>query len=355
MYGPDPGDASVEHTYLRVREEIQRGIAAMRAYPNEGPREKERFLANAIAPRSRTLRALLTVILALYRVGRRTGEAGSQQGTGMIRGSTEVNSRNATVPPGNNGTPPSHRTGPETGRERRNGSSAARNDQPMPEDEMPDMPDGRRDARRGGCPKETGSIGLSEFINIYKDAIARTVTEAYAPRYRPGEPGQDQPLPRLIRRPMGAQEHAIRGAALSLEVNPGTIIVGEMGTGKTYIGAAAAHMNGHQNVLVLCPPHLVPKWKREIEMTVPGARTAIVRTITDLQRLSEPTRDGGPRFTIMSRETAKLSYRWEPAYVTRLPAKSQCEENELLPGMLPADLGQGRHPRPAQGADEESA
>ena len=40
MYGPDPGDASVEHTYLRVREEIQRGIAAMRAYPNGGPRRR---------------------------------------------------------------------------------------------------------------------------------------------------------------------------------------------------------------------------------------------------------------------------------------------------------------------------
>ena len=191
----------------------------------------------------------------------------------MIQASTATNSKDAVTPQGSNGAPTFHRTGPETGRERKNGAKAVTDDKPMPEEEM---------------PEETASISLSEFIEIYKDAIARTVTEAYAPRYRPGEPGQDQPLPRLIRRPMGAQEHAIRGAALSLEVNPGTVIVGEMGTGKTYIGAAAAHMNGHRNVLVLCPPHLAPKWKREIEMTVPGARAAIVRTITGLQRLDQP-------------------------------------------------------------------
>ena len=77
-------------------------------------------------------------------------------------------------------------------------------------------------------------MNLSGFIDQFKEAIARRVVESYPPRYRPGEPGQDQPLPRLIRRPMGAQEHAVRGAALSLEVNPGTVIVGEMGTGKTY-------------------------------------------------------------------------------------------------------------------------
>ena len=231
----------------------------------------------------------------------------------MIRASTEVNSRDNIAPRGNDGTPPSHRTAPE----RNNGARAVTYDKPLPEDET---------------PEETGSIGLSEFIEIYKDAIARTVTEAYAPLYRPGEPGQDQPLPHLIRRPMGAQEHAIRSAALSLEVNPGTIIVGEMGTGKTYIGAAAAHMNGHRNVLVLVPPHLVRKWKREIEMTVPGARTAIVRTITDLQRLDQPAPEEGPRFTIMSRETAKLSYRWESAYVTRLPGRKNAARTNCCPG-----------------------
>ncbi len=168
------------------------------------------------------------------------------------------------------------------------------------------------------------SMDLGEFIETYKEAIARTVTESYAPIYQPSQPGH-QPLPQLIRPPIGAQEHALRGAVLSLQVNRGTVIVGEMGTGKTYIGAAAAHMAGFRNILVLAPPHLVRKWKREIEMTVPGAMAAIVRNITDLKRLKEPSLITGTRFTIMSREAAKLSYWWEPAHVTRQTVRRNAE------------------------------
>ena len=44
-----------------------------------------------------------------------------------------------------------------------------------------------------------------------------------------------------------------------------------MGTGKTFIAAGAALMAGFKRILVLCPPHLTRKWKREVEATVPGA------------------------------------------------------------------------------------
>ena len=120
------------------------------------------------------------------------------------------------------------------------------------------------------------------FIDAYRDAIAQRVVESYPPRYRPSEPGRE--LPPLLRAPLGAQADAIRGAALSLEAQRGTTVVGEMGTGKTFIAASAAHMAGFERVLVLCPPHLTRKWKREVEETVPGARAVIVASITDLER-----------------------------------------------------------------------
>ena len=69
LYGPDPGDASVEHAYLEVQDEIRLGIINLRTYPNEGPREKERFLAKAIAPRSRALRVLLIIVFAVFKAG----------------------------------------------------------------------------------------------------------------------------------------------------------------------------------------------------------------------------------------------------------------------------------------------
>ena len=156
-------------------------------------------------------------------------------------------------------------------------------------------------------------MNLGDFIDTFKDAIAKRVVESYPPLYRPTENGGT--LPRLLRKPLGAQADAIRGAALSLKAHRGTTVVGEMGTGKTFIGAAA-HMAGFERILIICPPHLVPKWKREVEMTVPGVRAAIVESITDLERLRLSV-GSGPLFAVMSREKAKLSYRWMPAVIQR--------------------------------------
>ena len=75
-------------------------------------------------------------------------------------------------------------------------------------------------------------------------------------------------------------------------------------------------MAGFQRILVLCPPHLTRKWKREVEETVPTARTAIVTSITDLEKLRHSV-GTGPLFAVMSRERAKLSYRWKPAVIQR--------------------------------------
>ena len=132
-----------------------------------------------------------------------------------------------------------------------------------------------------------GDLARPRELDTYRDAIAQRVVESYPPRYRPSEQGR--PLPHLLRAPLGAQADAIRGAALSLEAQRGTTVVGEMGTGKTFIAASAAHMAGFQRVLVLCPPHLTRKWKREVEETVPGARAVIVASITDLERLRTAT------------------------------------------------------------------
>ncbi len=153
-------------------------------------------------------------------------------------------------------------------------------------------------------------MNLGGFIDTFKEAIARRVVESYPPLYRPSENGGT--LPRLLRKPLGAQADAIRGAALSLEAHRGTTIVGEMGTGKSFIGAAAAYMAGFRRVLIICPPHLVRKWKREVEETVPGVRAVIVTSTTDLEKLRLST-GSGPLFAVMSRERAKLSYRWKAA------------------------------------------
>ena len=196
-------------------------------------------------------------------------------------------------------------------------------------------------------------MNLGEFIDRFKEAIARRVVESYPPLYRPSENGGR--LPRLLRTPLGAQTDAIKGAALSLKAHRGTTVVGEMGTGKTFIGAAAAHMAGFERILVLCPPHLTRKWKREVEQTVPGARAVIVASITDLERLRHSV-GSGPLFAVMSRERAKLSYRWKAAVTYRWATSGGRlirgrGDRGALPGpLLPRLHGAGR--RQGRGAPD---
>ena len=156
-------------------------------------------------------------------------------------------------------------------------------------------------------------MNLSEFLDAYKDDITTQIIKSYPPIYQPN--AETAPLPKLIRSPLGAQEHAIRGAALSLQANRGTNVIGEMGTGKTFVAAATSYLTGFKRILVLCPPQMPSKWQEEIADTIPNSKPMIAQRITDLELARKRVMpDGVPLFVIMSRERAKLSYQWEPAF-----------------------------------------
>ena len=89
-----------------------------------------------------------------------------------------------------------------------------------------------------------------------------------------------------------------------------------MGTGKSFCSIASAYKAGMQRVLVMCPPHLVEKWAREVHETVPGVRTRILESITQVEALRWDI-GTGPLFAILSREKAKLGHGWKPAYVPK--------------------------------------
>ena len=153
-------------------------------------------------------------------------------------------------------------------------------------------------------------MNLAEFIDTWRAAISQRVIRTYQPIYHPNQ--ERMPLPPLRRRPLGAQTHAIQGVIRSIERNRGTVLVGEMGTGKTFISIAAARASGMNRVLVICPPHLTIKWQREVRETLPQAHVPIIRRIADLDALRDLPQDP-PVFAVMSREKAKGSYRWTPA------------------------------------------
>lgn len=65
--------------------------------------------------------------------------------------------------------------------------------------------------------------------------------------------------------------------------------------------------------IIMCPPHLVKKWKEAIQADIPYARVVIIKSIKELCRLKKQGKERtGKEFYILSKETGKLSYTYEP-------------------------------------------
>lgn len=98
----------------------------------------------------------------------------------------------------------------------------------------------------------------------------------------------------------------------------GVVLGGEMGVGKTTMGIAtillaqhARHRGKPVKAIVMCPTHLTHKWAREAEAIT---RTKGVAVQADsLGAVDRFFADPVAQFLILSKETAKLGPRWEPA------------------------------------------
>ncbi len=146
-------------------------------------------------------------------------------------------------------------------------------------------------------------------------------------------------LPKLKRRPWAGQLPALAALEAGFKTQKRMILVGEMGTGKTLLGIIAAAMQKHKRTLVVCPPHLVDKWKREVEETI-NSPAYILNSIADV----EAARHLHGVF-VLSRERAKLGSAWRPAFnvqfrshalkcadcgsLIRKPDDSLCQKKDL--------------------------
>jgi SNF2-related domain len=160
-------------------------------------------------------------------------------------------------------------------------------------------------------------MNIHEFIEEFRSVIVASVGRDSNPLYHPGIDRKKiyQLIKTLPRRPIASQVDAIGGIVQALRTRYSAILVGEMGLGKTYISIAAAAALGFEKTLVVCPPHLVNKWRREVKQTLPQANVLAAEKIGDLERaLNEKKRS---LFVILSREKAKLGYYWK-GHATRL-------------------------------------
>src|SRR5690606_31734168 len=131
----------------------------------------------------------------------------------------------------------------------------------------------------------------------------------------------------LKRKLFPAQAEVVH-AATELLVDRGeraAIVNGEMGCGKTTVGIATAavlNAEGFRRTLVLSPPHLVYKWRREIQETVAGAKVwvlngpdTLVKLIKLREQLGVPSQ--GQEFFILGRVRMRMGFHWKPVFVQR--------------------------------------
>jgi len=165
---------------------------------------------------------------------------------------------------------------------------------------------------------EEKSLSLKDFLQEYRDELKERVLSSLKPIHsKDNLTGEDKKaieiLNSLPKKPKKGQINPILAVKKGLKKKKGLFVVGEMGVGKTYISIASTLlMKGAKRIAVMCPTHLIEKWKREIKAVIPGA---VIYDLNEM-KISEIVAKGktkpptnGIEFWIVGREKAKLHYR----------------------------------------------
>ncbi|MFW7269209.1 helicase-related protein [Gluconacetobacter sp. Hr-1-5] len=175
------------------------------------------------------------------------------------------------------------------------------------------------------------TVSLPDFVTEFGDELLDSLNRANPPVYT-GHPKAFRQivLAGLKRRLFDAQADVVH-AVTELLIDRGeraAIVNGEMGCGKTTVGIATAavlHAEGYRRTLILSPPHLVYKWRREIQETVAGARVwvlngpdTLVKLIKLRQQLGVPAQ--GQEFFVLGRVRMRMGFHWKPAFTRRRSA-----------------------------------
>lgn len=171
-------------------------------------------------------------------------------------------------------------------------------------------------------------IDLNSFINEFKDSLLDSLNASNPPVYLQDDMSFERQsiMEQLKRKPFSEQANVVQAVTkLLLDQNePAAIINAEMGTGKTMMAIAVAavlHYEAqYRRNLIISPPHLVYKWRREILETIPSARVWVLNgsdTLVKLLKLRQELKLGitsnVPEFYILGRVRMRMGYHWKHA------------------------------------------
>ena len=123
------------------------------------------------------------------------------------------------------------------------------------------------------CPSS-----IADYLRRFSSEIGERVIASYPALYSPGDPLPER-LRSLLRRPFNAQAAAATSIVARWRQARAAAVIAECGTGKSLIALASIHVASAgrpYRALVLAPGNIVPKWCREVAITIPGARIFVV-------------------------------------------------------------------------------
>ncbi|WP_434576876.1 DEAD/DEAH box helicase family protein [Thermoanaerobacterium thermosaccharolyticum] len=170
------------------------------------------------------------------------------------------------------------------------------------------------------------NITMANYLKKYSNVFSQKIEETYRPLYDPLKPKNNELIKTLKTKPFKAQEDVIMASVETLKKKKNIIVVGEMGTGKTaLIGPPIPYIHADgkpYNALVMCPGHLINKWKRQIEATIPNAEAVIMENWKDVLKI--PKSKDKIRYYIISKDKAKLGYAEKVAIIKHLNGHISC-------------------------------
>ena len=185
-----------------------------------------------------------------------------------------------------------------------------------------------------GPQKKLEFQGLDEYFTKYGHTIVNNLRQ----KLNPLSPLKERvETAALLHKRLYPQQSAVTNGLIELlDSSSYGIMNCGCGTGKTIMGCTAVEAWFYKKYLrkykdktlkdayldskavkyrniVMCPSHLVEKWKREIEEEIPYVRVIVVHGLKELGKLQRKGRERtGKEFYILSKDTGKLSYSLYP-------------------------------------------
>lgn len=172
--------------------------------------------------------------------------------------------------------------------------------------------------------------GIDGYLNEFSETLAHRIHNAFRPYFIPGQDSYSQTLNDLCDyaayhghlKLYDAQKAVCQAVSNALDKKKSAFIVGECGSGKTAMGIETilTQAKGKRGltIVVMCPAHIVLKWKSEIERLAPLSDAVIIDDFSSLLKIKDYIADKKRKrnlWLILSKETAKFGYEERPAAV----------------------------------------